>query len=65
MLSLNRLLKSTWDMLGYHYLLTHSGDLVCFACLLEHESLDTNDFAQPTLRNLTQRVEQNPLTAYG
>jgi site-specific recombinase XerD len=51
---------------AHRYLQQHPGDLVGLARLLGHESLDTTKLlTQPTSGELTQRVEQIPLNAYG
>lgn len=51
---------------AHRYLQRHPGDLVGLARLLGHESLDTTKiYTQLTSEELTQRVEQIPLNAYG
>jgi site-specific recombinase XerD len=51
---------------AHRYLQQHPGDLVGLARILGHESLDTTKiYTQLTSEELTQRVEQIPLNAYG
>ncbi len=51
---------------AHRYLQQHPGDLVGLARILGHESLDTTKiYTQLTSAELTQRVEQIPLNAYG
>jgi site-specific recombinase XerD len=51
---------------AHRYLQQHPGDLVGLARILGHESLDTTKiYTQLTYEELTQRVEQIPLNAYG
>ena len=51
---------------AHRYLEQHPGDLIGLARLLGHESLDTTKiYTQPTNSELTNRVEQISLNAYG
>jgi site-specific recombinase XerD len=51
---------------AHRYLQQHPGDLVGLARILGHESLDTTKiYTQLTSEELTQRMEQIPLNAYG
>jgi site-specific recombinase XerD len=51
---------------AHRYLQQHPDDLVGLARILGHESLDTTKiYTQLTSEELTQRVEQIPLNAYG
>jgi site-specific recombinase XerD len=51
---------------AHRYLEQHPGDLIGLARLLGHESLDTTKiYTQPTNSELTDRVEQISLNAYG
>jgi site-specific recombinase XerD len=48
-----------------NYLAEHPGDIVGLACLLGHTSLDTTRiYSQPTIEQLSRRVEQLPQNAY-
>jgi len=49
-----------------NYLAEHPGDIVGLASLLGHTSLDTTRiYSQPTIEQLSTRVEQLPQNAYG
>jgi site-specific recombinase XerD len=49
-----------------NYLAEHPGDIVGLASLLGHTSLDTTRiYSQPTVEQLSTRVEQLPQNAYG
>jgi integrase/recombinase XerC len=50
---------------AHNYLAEHPGDIVGLAALLGHSSLDTTRiYSQPTIEQLTTRVEQLPQNAY-
>jgi site-specific recombinase XerD len=50
---------------AHNYLAEHPGDIVGLASLLGHTSLDTTRiYSQPTIEQLSARVEQLPQNAY-